>query len=166
MSAGRPTKFKLASPNSKGAWRETLVVGSDDRMRVSNDIVRRIPWLSPGSEILAILWDANTVELRSGDDIEKIERTISDMAVLEGEEREEEELAYRTVFLRLRVNTDPRVVIPKEMRLCLGLDPIEPGFVTLTIRRASVYLTLGSAEDFSIAAGLIDLTDSEMPSDA
>ena len=70
-------------------------------------------------------------------------------------------MALRRRYLRLRVNSDGRMPVPKDVRLCLGLDPVDPTYVSITIRREKVTLEPGVISDYELAEDM--LSSEELP---
>ena len=162
MPRGRPIKSRIAPWGHEGPWREVLVLSTNDRLPISADVSRRRLWLAPGKELLAVLNSGRSISLLpyadKGAQVEKQMRSIekADEALSEAEE-----LALHTRYLRLRVDSDSRVRLPKDARVCLGLDPIAPVCVSVTLREEEVTLEPAETSDYAFAEEL--LSDFDIP---
>lgn len=156
MPPGRPQRSRLAAALSEGAWHEVLILGKDDRLTISGDVSRRRAWLSPGNELLAVLSPHRTVRLMPGSEAGPVEAKLQALAAESDIGAEAAELAIRRRFLRLRVNSDSRVVVPKDIRACLSLDPVGPAYVSLTIGRHRVLLEATDESVYSEAEQLLE----------
>lgn len=159
MPAGRPQKSRFAAADLDGAWHEMLVLGYDDRLRISVDVSRRCPWLAPGQEVLAILGSQHRVRLAPRSDAAAIEAQLQHLAAEQKSDSEHVEVAIRRRYLRLRVNGDARITLPKDVRFCLGLDPVAPAYVSLTIGRQHVVLEGEDASVYLAAEELLEEYD-------
>lgn len=160
MQPGRPQKFHLAAPVREGAWHEVLVLGSDDRLRISVDVARRRAWLGAGQEVLAVL-EPGEVRLVPGANLQEVEEKVRALAQADEPEAASHEMAARTRYLRLRVNADGRLLVPKDVRMCLGLDPARPDYVVLRIWRTAVTLRRGDGSIYAESEDVLE--DSELP---
>lgn len=156
MSSGRPQKSRLLPDNRNGTWHEVLILGPDDRLRVSADVTRRRPWLEPGNEVLATLCPECAVRLTPFSNAKAVENQLRLLATKELDGNEAVELAIRRRYLRLRVNSDYRMLLPKDVRLCLGLDPVAHSYVILTVLRTVVELRPGERTIYEIAENALD----------
>ena len=162
MPRGRPQKIRFGSDDPDATWQEIIVIGTDDRVKISSDSARRRSWLAPGNELLAVLRSNRVASLMPyREAAPQVEKEISAAAAEQGTASEATELAIQRRYLRLRVDSDAHIRIPKDIRLCLGLDPVNPAYVRLIIRRDGV--TLEAAEESDYEASEDALTGLDLP---
>lgn len=162
MPRGRPQKTRFRSDDPNVTWQEVIVIGTDDRVNISSDSARCRSWLVSGSELLAVLRPNRVVSLGPLEEgrtqVEDLVRTSVESADAASETIA---LAAQIRYLRLRVDSDSRIRIPKDVRLCLGLDPIRPDYVRLVIRRNDVRIEAAAESDYLDAEDA--LADFDLP---
>ena len=138
------------------------MIGTDDRVKITSDSARRRSWLVPGSEVIAVLRSARVVSLMPYQEVApQVEDEIRAATAGMSAESEALELAIQNRYLRLRVDSDARIRIPKDIRLCLGLDPVRPAYVRLVIRRDGVTLEAAEESDYEVSEDA--LTNLDLP---
>jgi hypothetical protein len=114
--------------------------------------------LAPDREVLAVLCPDPLVKLMPHSEVGPVQERLQSLASVEDAHSEAVELAIRDRYLRLRVNSDSRMVLPIDVRFCLGLDPIEPAYISLTISRGLVGLQRADPEMYTAAEELLEGT--------
>lgn len=159
MAGGRPTRSQIVPPDAGTTWIEILVLDSNDRLKMSADVARQCQWLTSGNEILAVLRPGNLITLLPYEtEGRAVEDQFSDLIADESATSLAMQLALRQRYLRLRVN-DARMPVPKDVRLCLGLDPVSPTYVILVIRGDRVTLEPPRSEIYEEAEDLLSTFD-------
>ena len=103
MSRGRPQKTHFTSLASDATWQEVIVVGPDDRVKISSNTARRRLWLAPGNEVLAVLRSNRVASLMPYAEVApQVEKEISAAANEQGAASEAIELAIQRRYGRLR----------------------------------------------------------------
>lgn len=157
MARGRPTKSRISGAHSSQVWTEIIIISVDDRITISAEISRRCSWLVAGKELLAVLLPGQMIELlpyaENGPEVEKAIDELASTDDIQTTSPTQVGIMYR--YLRLRVNMDSRIVVPKDVRLCLGLDPVAPSYVRINIRPNVVTIRPGLLSDYEDAENLL-----------
>jgi hypothetical protein len=156
---GRPTQFQIAAQAGK-TWRAVVELGEDNRLPVPVDASRRAPWLGRDKAVLAILGEDGDVTLRPYAPFgERVEAKLTELAEIGSEESERLIRAIRATRLRVKIYEDGRMIVPTDVRMCLGLIPAGAAFLSLTVLGDEAVLKASGPREISEAATLLENLD-------
>lgn len=140
---GRLPRARLAARAELLPWQTLVILGKDDRLSIPREAARARTWLEEGNQILVSLRGNGTVLLEPfAPHGEEITRQLEDAST-----PDDVRLALQVRYVRLRVDTDYRVRVPKEVRFCLGTHPTEPTYIWLRITNSEVSLRRARPRD-------------------
>jgi hypothetical protein len=158
-NAGRPTQFQIAAQVGK-TWRALVELGEDNRLSIPIDAARRAPWLGRGFTVLAVLGDDGSATLLPYEiHGKRVEAALAELAANGSEQSETLIRAIRATRLRLAIYGDGRMVVPADIRMCLGLPPTRAFFLALTILDGEASLKAGDSRDLSEAHRILESID-------